>query len=185
MQIFVKRCSSCNVELHTYNGWVLDEGWNEDWNSALFPTAFGKDSLGENWIDPDRLGAEGVANSVLDNRHVHSGLKNMICKDEGFRDYLGVLVDFAWPKSAQLHICCSEPAGSDTTSECQDPDYVVASTLKGDVLLAPHFLTEGFQAGQQEALTAGLIAKFNVHGKHMRQTKSRSVAHLLPHAFFW
>jgi len=32
---------------------------------------------------------------------------------------------------------------------------------------APHFLTDRFAPGEQEALTAAVIAEFNVLGKHV------------------
>jgi hypothetical protein len=34
-------------------------------------------------------------------------------------------------------------------------------------VLAPHFLTEKFESGQQEALTAAVIAKINTQGQHL------------------
>lgn len=73
-----------------------------------------------------------------------------------------------------MHVCCHEPAGINATSPCEEPDYIFATSyvdIDGESVppagLAPHFLTMQFGEGQQELLTASLIAKLNVHGQKL------------------
>ena len=160
------------------------------WNSYFLPTQFSDSVLGTNTIHPDLLGPSGVGdlsrvpgieNNILDNRFISPELKEMLCWEdvadnngEGitFRDYFSVLVDLAWPPNAEFRLCCSDAAGMSAVSHCLEPDFVFSSKLqvKGfdPLVLAPHFLTEKFGEGQQEALTAALIAKFNIVGKTLK-----------------
>ena len=164
------------------------------WNTFLVPSHFSADKLGANWIDPDLLGPLGVGNlakvpgiveNALDNRHISEDLLLELCfSDNGgnanegmsFREYFKVLVEIAWPRNAKLNICCSQPAGvnANATEVCLQPDFVFTcepEELHGadfqPLALAPHFLTEKFEHGQQEALTAVLIAKYNTVGQHL------------------
>jgi hypothetical protein len=177
--------------LRSSNGSIIPDGNLTDvggsWNSFFLPTQFSDSVLGTNSIHPDLLGPRGVGgdlsnvpgieNNVLDNRFIFPQLKDMLCledvaaKEGGitFRDYFSVLVDLAWPTNAEFWLCCSELAGTNATSHCLEPDFIFSSKpqLEGiDALaIAPHFLTAKFESGQQEALTAALIAKLNVLGK--------------------
>jgi hypothetical protein len=72
----------------------------------------------------------------------------------------------AWPASAKLNICCEEPAGKDASTPCTVPTYSLPQE-SGELEIAPHFFTQLFEQGQQESLTAALIAKINVHGKKL------------------
>jgi hypothetical protein len=160
----------------------------DGWNSLLAPDRFSHKELGGNWIDPDLLGplgvgnlsaVPGVVNNTLDNRHIPEALHSVLCghafsdnETAAFRDYFSVLIELAWPKNAELKVCCSEAAGASATSACQTPDYTFSSNTPETEGLeppafAPHFLTEQFEKRQQEALTAMLIPKINVLGKHL------------------
>jgi hypothetical protein len=145
----------------------------------LAPSQFSSDILGSNWINPEDLGPAGVVGS-LDNRHVNAGLKEKLCLEsddqeggENFREAFQVLINFAWTPGAELRICCDDPVGKNATSACNDPDLIFAAdpgvlhASEATPGLAPHFLTEGFGVGQQEALSAAFIAKINVYGKKL------------------
>ena len=173
--------------LKTINGIIGPDGNVQGgWNSYFLPTKFSAADLGTNSIHPDRLGPSGVGDlsnvpeiedNVLDNRFISPELKEMLCFEDAtnngetvtFRDYFSVLVDLAWPPNAEFRLCCSELAGTSATSPCLEPDYVFSSQPQvaglEPLILAPHFLTQQFESGQQEALTAALIAKFNVLGQ--------------------
>jgi Collagen triple helix repeat (20 copies) len=157
------------------------------WNALLVPARFSQDELGSNWIDTNLLGSPGVGDlrnvssvedGILDNRHIPEDLKEMLCNSAEeedvltFRSYFSALIELAWPKTAALKICCSDPAGKNASAACLDPDLIFTSTTPEmqdfeAPVFAPHFLTEKFEAEQQEALTAGLIPKFNTVGQHL------------------
>lgn len=161
----------------------------DGWNSLFTPDRFSQKELGGNWIDPDLLGPLGVgdlnisgivwADNTLDNRHIPEALHSMLCghgisdnETAAFREYFSVLIELAWPRNAELRVCCSEAAGWSATAECLTPDHTFSSNtpeMEGfePPAFAPHFLTEMFEARQQEALTAMLIPKINVLGKHL------------------
>ena len=174
--------------IRTVNGIIGTDGnLQEGWNSYFLPIQFSDSVLGTNSINPDMLGPSGVGdlssvpgieNNVLDNRFISPDLKEMLCfEDEAnnsgegitFRDYFSVLVGLSWPPNAEFRLCCSELAGMSAAFPCLEPDFIFSSKPHVEGLqppiFAPHFLTEMFEAGQQEALTAALIAKFNVLGK--------------------
>jgi hypothetical protein len=159
------------------------------WNAYFHPNQFSLDVLKENWIDSSLLGQKGVGDlsnvpgiqeNIMDNRFITEELKTALCQKEeddqdksDFRNYFSLLVELAWPENAEFWLCCSEPAGSDATSACASPDYIFSSKRSNNnqeyepLVLAPHFLTEKFESGQQEALTAALIAKLNTQGRHL------------------
>jgi hypothetical protein len=154
------------------------------WNALFVPNRFSEMEIGSNWIDANLLGPEGVGdlvkiptiqNNILDNRHIHDELKMMLCNQDSelkFREYFSALIEMAWPINAELWVCCSDPADANAVATtCLEPDYTFSSKPKVEgvepLVFAPHFLTEKFDAEQQEALTAALIAKFNVLGKHL------------------
>ena len=158
------------------------------WNSLFVPYQYSETQLGSNnWFDLELLGPEGVGNlenitsiqsNTLDNRHIPEELKKMICnsnKDDDnqgeatFMEYFSTLIQLAWPTNAELWICCNDPAGINAVMPCTTPDYKFNSYEVGfpSPIFAPHFLTEKFERGQQEALTAALIAKFNTVGQHV------------------
>jgi len=164
------------------------DGSDKAWNAFLRPDQFSQSSLGDNWINTELLGSDGVGgdltelgieDNILDNRFITEDLKAALCQEEEntngeltFRTYFATLIELGWPRNAKLHVCCAEPAGASAASPCLDPDFVFTSDtpeLNGfeELAFAPHFLTEKFEAGQQEALTAALIAKFNTQGKHL------------------
>ena len=174
--------------LVSVNGLVQQSGGNEKisqgWNALFVPAHFSAVELGSNWIDSDLLGPLGVGdlenipsvqNNILDNRHIPEELKMMLCsEDEGvsFREYFSALIQLAWPRNAEFWLCCSDSsAGANSAEACLEPDYKFTSEPEMEGLdppvFAPHFLTEKFEMGQQEALTAALIAKFNVLGIHL------------------
>jgi len=80
---------------------------------------------------------------------------------------MDALIGLAWPLNAELWLCCTEE--QDPGSPCLKPDYrfTARSTQSDELALAPHFLTVLFGPEQQQALTAGLIAKLNVHGTEL------------------
>lgn len=163
----------------------------DGWNSLLVPARFSQEELGGNWIDTARLGplgvgdlsaVPGVVNNTMDNRHIPEALHSMLCGHDGsissenetaaFREYFAVLIELAWPRNAELRVCCSAPAGRNATTACLTPDHTFSSNTPENEgfeppAFAPHFLTEQFEARQQEALTAMLIPKINVLGKHL------------------
>lgn len=171
----------------TNNGLIGADGTNQKgWSSFFLPIHFTQAVLKDNAIDSSLLGplgvgdlsaVPGIENNVLDNRFISEELKVMLCHQEEtgtngeitFRNYFSVLIDLAWPSNAEFWLCCSEPAGASASSACLKPDHVFSSVPEVEGLepleFAPHFLTGMFETGQQEALTAALIAKFNVHGK--------------------
>lgn len=178
----------------TKNGLTSVNGSNSSspsqggWNSLFVPYQYSKTQLASNnWIDPELLGPEGVGNlenftsiqnNTLDNRHIPEELKMMICtssmddnnEDEtSFMEYFLTLIRLAWPSNTELWICCNDPAGINAVSSCTEPDYKFNSIEAGfpSPVFAPHFLTEKFERGQQEALTAALIAEFNTVGQHI------------------
>ena len=176
--------------LTSANGIMTNGGSNSslwEWNSLFVPSQYSKSQLGSrNWIDPDLLGPDGVGNlasitsiqsNTLDNRHIPKELKMMICTsnrgdDDGeasFMEYFSTLIQLAWPTNAVLWICCDDPAGVNAVQPCTTPDYQFSSQENGfpSPVFAPHFLTEKFERGQQEALTAVLIAEFNTLGQHL------------------
>lgn len=141
------------------------------WNALLRPSRFTSDALGGNAIH--RWGPEGAGNflndtrttSILDNRHIHEELQTLLCAEDDdeeaamFRDYFSALIDLAWPVHAELWVCCAMSAGANATDACEAPDRQFRNRNDAmPMVLAPHFLTEQFERGQQEALTAGLIA---------------------------
>jgi hypothetical protein len=83
-----------------------------------------------------------------------------------------VIIVLKRKKNAEFRLFFSESAGSNATSACISPDHIFSSN-KGEnqefepLVLAPHFLTEKFESGQQEALTAAVIAKINTQGQHL------------------
>ncbi|CAB9530425.1 unknown protein [Seminavis robusta] len=156
--------------------------------SVLLPESFTSEILGENWIDPDLLGRAGVGDltkvgvknvkcddcgtssesCVLDNRHIPKVLHLMLCGEtqEGkdFRDAFKTLLEMAWPPNAEFWLCCSKDRTK--IEACLEPDHVFVPPE--GIPMAPHFLTTKFEAGQQEALTAALISKINVHGTTLK-----------------
>ena len=172
------------------NGVSLQKGVavsTKGWNEYFCPDQFSEHALGDNWIDLALLGPSGVGDlsnipgiddNILDNHFITEDLKMMLCQEDDatstdhgttFREYFSELVELAWPHNAKFRLCCSELAGSNATLACLAPDYIFP---QGDndfepLVLAPHFLTEKFESGQQEALTAALIAKLNVRGIHL------------------
>jgi hypothetical protein len=168
-----------------------------EFNKLFRPNQFSQVALGENWIDPKFLGAQGVGNissvsgikdNVMDNRFITDELKTTLCQGDSastdsngttFRDYFSALIEVAWPPNAEFWLCCSGPAGKNATAACSSPDHIFSSknnnagesNQEGNfepLILAPHFLTEKFESGQQEALTAAIIAKFNTQGLHLK-----------------
>jgi len=149
-----------------------------DMNQLLVPVELNEAALGDNWINPESLGPAGVGDlSVLDNRHISTPLKALLCDDSDgalYRDYLDALIGLAWPSDTVFQLCCAQAAGRDTNAPCQDPDFVFQSTVDDDgggassvepPTLAPHFLTQGFGLEQQMVLTAAVIAKINTNGR--------------------
>jgi hypothetical protein len=112
---------------------------------------------------------------MLDNRHIHDELKTMLCLDDNgeltFQEYFSILIAMAWRINAELWVCCSDPAGARAVQAYFDPDHIYTGQPKiegvDSLVLAPHFLTDRFELGQKDAVTAALIAKFNVLGKHL------------------
>jgi hypothetical protein len=150
---------------------------HEAFLSLLQPHWFSADVVGDaNFLHPSILGPAGVDRHLLDNRHIHTSLKEFLCLDETdfFRDYFGALVDFAWPDTARLLVCCLEDAGKETSNACDRPSYVFGSRAEEvnnqqvpPLTIAPHFLTSDFDETQQEMLTAAFIAMLNVKGAHV------------------
>lgn len=149
----------------TLNGLALESTFEV--NRWMVPSALSQGSLGdENWINPDSLDASGV-HGVLDNRHIPNDLKVALCESTEIRNYFETLIELAWPSDAEFHLCCG-----DIASECLEPDYIFSSKTGDDSTLtppafAPHFLTVLFGPGQQETLTAALIAKINTRGERL------------------
>jgi hypothetical protein len=141
----------------------LQQGFN-----ALFTPDLYKSGLFNSWPDDPILGTDGVEGLTLDQRHLPSVLTALLCLNDidYFREYLSTLIDLAWPTSAKLNICCNAPAA---IQECTSPDYAMQSiTLQTNgefyppPVFAPHFLTPGFEEGQQQVLTAGFIMQLRV-----------------------
>ena len=158
-----------------------------EWNALFRPSRFSSAELGSNWFDASLLFGENATSSsssnppaaavVWDNRHIHEDLKQMLCLNEEdedetdgyFRTYFTTLIELAWPEHFHLHVCCDMPSSANATLPCAEPDWQFNSHVDGyePIVLAPHFLTDQFGPGQQEGLTAALIAEFNVLGKHL------------------
>jgi hypothetical protein len=176
------------------------------WNAYFHPDQFLSDVLKENWIDSSLLGPAGVGDlsnvpgirdNIMDNRFITEDLKTALCHgDDGgsnFRNYFAFLVELAWPENAgEFWLCCSEPAGINATSAWAVPDHVFSSNKRKDqeyepLVLAPHFLTEKFETGQQEALTAATIAKLNTQGRHLVSEilTSTPYAYTSKHFAYW
>jgi hypothetical protein len=141
-----------------------------EWNALFRPSRFSPAELGRYWI------GENETQQIWDNRHIHEELKTMLCQNDEkdgatpFQTYFAALIELAWPEHAELWVCCSMPAGANATEACPEPDLQFDSQMEDGCappVFAPHFLTEQFERGQQEALTAALIAEINVLGKHL------------------
>ena len=97
---------------------------------------FSSTYIGEtNWITLQVSDKLGVDNLILDNRHIHNEMKQTICTDELFREYLQVLIDLAWPQSAVLQICCDQPAGKDSAIEQCVKNFLITSFVVIRILL--------------------------------------------------
>jgi hypothetical protein len=148
------------------------------WNALFRPSRFSAAELGSNWIE----GANGTMTNRIswDNRHIHEELKEMLCEKNdandnkngatSFQVYFSTLLELAWPPNATLSVCCDRPTGANATAACDAPNVRFDSRTDDTYPLpvwAPHFLTDQFAPGEQEALTAAVIAEFNVLGKHV------------------
>jgi hypothetical protein len=107
-------------------------------------------------------------------------LKEMLCEKNNANDsnngatpfqvYFSTLLELAWPPNATLSVCCDRPTGANATAACDAPDVRFDSRTDDAYPLpvwAPHLLTDQFAPGEQEALTAAVIAEFNGLGKHV------------------
>ena len=149
---------------------VINATWNQYFSPEMIATLdvwrYDYDWTAHNMF----LDSNGVADQILTEDYLHPDLVDVLCGrssqedeqndkySEYFHGYLTAVLDVAWPSSTELHVCCA--------GECTFTDPLLAENeyvFRGgeSAVLAPHFLTPFFDDGQQEALTAGFIAKLN------------------------
>jgi len=143
--------------IQSHDGLALPESVIEV-NRWLVPSALSRDTLGDK---------NSIDRGILDNRHISNDLKVALCESSETRSYFETLIELAWRSDTEFHLCCGDHA-----TACFDPDFVFSSKANDDSTLpppafAPHFLTKLFGPGQQETLTAALIAKLNTRGESL------------------